>query len=337
MDVVSLGEMLIDFLPNRTGSLEAVESFRKAPGGAPANVAVAVSRLGGQAAFVGKVGRDAFGRFLVNVLEQEKVDTRGMVLTEEAKTGLAFVSLDENGDRDFLFYRDPSADMLLRDSDIDDRLLQQGLVFHFGSLTQIHPESRQATIAAAKKAREFGKIVSLDVNLRLPLWPSPEEAISQIRQSIPLCDILKVSEEEMEWLTGTDNAEVGSLALLEKGPKLVLVTLGAQGTFYRTESMSGRVASFRVEPVDTTGAGDAFVGGLLLQVCDRMRGRTFEQVIGFEEELREVIRYANAVGAITTTRPGAIPALPTREEVYSFMYDRRNRRKVGRSPQIKPR
>lgn len=325
MDVVSLGEILIDFLPNRTGSLEAVESFRKAPGGAPANVAVTVSRLGGQAAFVGKVGRDAFGRFLVNVLEQEKVDTRGIVLTEEAKTGLAFVSLDENGDRDFLFYRDPSADMLLRDSDIDDRLLQQGLVFHFGSLTQIHPESRQATITAAKKAREFGKIVSLDVNLRLPLWPSPEEAISNIQRSIPLCDILKVSEEEMEWLTGTDNVEVGSLALLEKGPKLVLVTLGAQGTFYRTESMSGRVASFRVEPVDTTGAGDAFVGGLLLQVCDRMRGRTFEQVIGFEEELREVIRYANAVGAITTTRSGAIPALPTREEVYSFMYNRRNR------------
>ncbi|WP_018130944.1 PfkB family carbohydrate kinase [Effusibacillus pohliae] len=325
-DVVSLGEMLIDFMPDRRGNLADVETFRKAPGGAPANVAVAVSRLGGQAAFIGKMGRDPFGRFLVEVLEREGIDTRGVVLTDEAKTGLAFVALDERGDRSFLFYRDPSADMLLRQADVNEQLLREGIVFHFGSVTQVHPESRQATVTAAQRAREFGKIVSFDVNLRLHLWPSLQAAVQQISETVPLCDILKVSEEEMEWLTGTSDLPEGSQTLLQKGPQLVVVTLGDKGTYYRTADFAGRVPAFRVQPVDTTGAGDAFVGGLLLQVCDRVKGRSLAQVIGFEEELREVIRYANAVGALTVTRPGAIPALPTKREVYDFMYAHRAKR-----------
>ncbi|MFC4766870.1 PfkB family carbohydrate kinase [Effusibacillus consociatus] len=320
MDVVSLGEMLIDFVPDRRGSLDEVESFRKSPGGAPANVAVAVTRLGGKAAFLGKIGLDPFGRYLVEVLEREGVDTRGVVLTEEAKTGLAFVALDESGDRSFLFYRDPSADMLLRECEINEEVLREGLVFHFGSVTQIHPESRLATLMAAKRAREFGKIVSFDVNLRLHLWPGKEEALEQIQRSLPLCDILKVSEEEMELLAGTDDLMKGAEALRAYGPRLVLITLGERGTYYQTADLTGRVPSFRVKPVDTTGAGDAFAGGFLLQMCDRMRGRSFDQVIGFEEELREVIRYANAVGAFTVTRHGAIPALPTKAEVFEFMY-----------------
>lgn len=326
MDVVCLGEMLIDFLPDRQGPLQDVQSFKKAPGGAPANVAVTVSRLGGQSAFIGKMGKDAFGDFLLEVLKREGVATRGVVRTDEAKTGLAFVSLDDSGDRDFLFYRDPSADMLLQETEITTDLIQEGLIFHFGSITLIHTKSRAATVAAAKQARDFGKIVSLDVNLRLPLWPALEDALFQIEQVLDLCDIVKVSQEEMELLTGTKELEAGSLALLQKGPRLVVVTLGERGTFYRTSSLAGRVASFQVEAVDTTGAGDGFVGGLLLQICDRMRGRTFEQVIGFAEELREVIKYANAVGAITATRPGAIPALPSKEEVFTFMYGRRMRK-----------
>lgn len=327
MDVVSLGEMLIDFVPDRRGNMQQVESFRKAPGGAPANVAVAVARLGGRSAFIGKMGRDPFGSFLVDTLAGESVDTHGVVLTDEAKTGLAFISLDEDGDRSFLFYRDPSADMLLRPEDLNDEVLNKGLIFHFGSITQIYQDSREATIEAARRARQFGKVVSFDVNLRLHLWPSQQAAVEQIKRSIPLCDILKVSEEEMELLTGEQDAAAGAKQLLEQGPQLVLVTLGAKGAYYRTADFSGKVSTLRVEPVDTTGAGDAFVGGLLLQVAQRMRGRSFSQVIGFEEELREAVRYANAVGAFTVTRPGAIPALPTKEQVFEFMYANRAKRK----------
>ncbi|MDB5083817.1 MAG: carbohydrate kinase, partial [Bacilli bacterium] len=305
-DVVSLGEMIIDFLPNETGrSIRHVSGFKTAPGGAPANVAVAIARLGGQAAFIGKVGQDEFGALLADQLQTEGVNTAGLRFTTEANTGLAFVQISDTGERSFLFYRNPSADMLLDVQDLKLDLLQSTVIFHYGSLTQIGERSKEATLAAIHSARAGQAILSYDVNIRPALWPSIDAAREQIQSTIPYCDILKVSEEEVELLTGQTDIEAGSLQLLHQGPQLVLVTLGERGTYYRTPELSGYVKPYQVRVVDTTGAGDAFMAGFLRQLADRVRGRSLAASIGCEEEIKEMLRYANAAGALTVTRMGA--------------------------------
>ncbi|GIM45163.1 fructokinase [Collibacillus ludicampi] len=326
IDVISFGDMVVDFLPERAGRIRGITNFAKASGGAPANVAVAVSRLGGRSSFIGKVGEDEFGYFLRHVLEKEGVDTSGLIHTHDHPTGVAFVQRTESGERSFLFYREKTADMSLSCSDIDESLLGTSVIFHFGSNTLIHPDARAATIRAATIARERGSILSFDVNMRFPLWPSEQACIEQIRLAIPYAHVLKVSFKEMEWLTHTTDLSKGTACLLEMGPDLILVTRGEKGTYYRTRELSGNVPAYNVNVVDTTGAGDGFVGGFLRQLTDHVEGRSFEQAIGFEEELREMIRYANAVGALTTTRMGAVPALPTKEEVFEFQYRNRTRK-----------
>ncbi|KAG2324733.1 hypothetical protein Bca52824_007461 [Brassica carinata] len=294
-------------------------------GGAPANVAIAVSRLGGRAAFVGKLGDDEFGHMLAGILKQNGVSAEGINFDTGARTALAFVTLRSDGEREFMFYRNPSADMLLRPMSlisISSNLLRSALfwhfyklnffyakVFHYGSISLIVEPCRSAHLKAMEVAKEAGALLSYDPNLRLPLWPSKEEAKGNI-----IAEVIKVSDEELMFLTGSDNVDdETALSLWHDNLKLLLVTLGEKGCNYYTESFRGSVDPFHVDTVDTTGAGDSFVGALLCNIVD---DRT---VIEDEARLREVLRFANACGAITTTKKGAIPALPTVSEVQTLL------------------
>ncbi|WOL03664.1 fructokinase-1 [Canna indica] len=309
--VVCFGEMLIDFVPTEAGvSLAEAGGFVKAPGGAPANAAIAVARLGGRAAFVGKLGEDEFGRMLAATLRENGVSDAGVVFDAAARTALAFVTLRADGEREFMFYRHPSADMLLTGAELNVDLIRNASIFHYGSISLIAEPCRSAHLKAMALAKEAGALLSYDPNLRLPLWPSPEEARKQIMSIWDQADIIKVSDVELEFLTGHESvADEVALQLWHPNLKLLLVTLGEKGCKYYTKTFHGAVESFPVKQVDTTGAGDAFVGALLRGIVEHLSS------LEDEKKLREVLRFANACGAITTTKKGAIPALPTASEV----------------------
>ena len=315
MDIVCLGELLIDMFPAELGrSLVEVSAFRPKPGGAPANVAVAAARLGAQSAFIGKVGDDAFGHHLADVLRQEEVDVGGMRYDPEARTGMAFIAMPDENSYDILFYRNPGADMRLRADELDRAILGQARAFHFGSISLIQEPSRGATLEAARIAREAGALISFDVNYRPDLW-SREEARERVLATIPHVDLLKVNEVELEILTGSADPDTASQKLLALGPELCVVTLGPEGSFFRVAGGGEYVPPFRVKTVDATGCGDAFVAGLIWQLI--RRGDWREQLT--VARMREVLRYANAVGALTSLTLGVIPALPTAEQVEEFL------------------
>jgi fructokinase len=312
--VVCLGEALIDFVADTSGvSLVDCPGFRKAAGGAPANVAVGLARLGVPARFLGKVGEDPFGHFLARTLADAGVDVSGLRFDAGARTGLAFVSLQADGERDFVFYRHPSADMRLTPAEIDPASFRDAGVFHFGSITLITEPSRSATLAAIEVARNTGCVLSYDPNLRLPLWPDAESARKAILAVMPVADVVKVSDEEAVFLHG--DVEACARALLGQGPSLVLVTLGAEGCRYFTAAHQGHVPGFSVTAIDTTGAGDGFVAGLLAHLSE---SGVFPLP---EPDLQRALRFANAVGATTCTQKGAIPALPTRAQVDPLLKD----------------
>ncbi|KQX44644.1 MULTISPECIES: PfkB family carbohydrate kinase [unclassified Paenibacillus] len=313
--IVCLGELLIDFVPEVNGqALADVTSFQRAAGGAPANVAAAVARLGGDARFIGKIGRDPFGDFLVRTLDEVGVHT-AVVQTDEAKTGLAFVSLRTDGERDFLFFRDPAADMLLRADEVQAQWLEDAAVYHFGSVSLIAEPCRTATLDAARRARELSALVSYDPNVRLALWPSADAARAEILAQLPLADVVKVSEEEIEFLLGVD-VTTGAQQLLQRGPKVIIITLGPEGCRVVTARQDVVIPGTPVAAVDTTGAGDSFVGGMLYQLVSLgATPATIVDVLAKTGAAEQVFAFANRVGAITTTRRGAIPALPTLAEV----------------------
>ncbi|XP_077226658.1 fructokinase-2-like [Tasmannia lanceolata] len=314
--VVSFGEMLIDFVPTISGvSLAEAPGFLKAPGGAPANMAIAVARLGGRSAFIGKLGDDEFGHMLSNILKENGVDNKGVLFDPKARTALAFVTLRSDGDREFMFYRNPSADMLLTESELNLEIIRKAKIFHYGSISLITEPCRSAHLRAMEVAKDAGAILSYDPNLRLPLWPSPEKARDQIMSIWDRADIIKVSEVELEFLTGTDSlADEVAMSLWHPGLKLLLVTLGEKGCKYYTKDFRGTVDGISVKTIDTTGAGDAFIGSVLCQIVDN------QSVIEDEGRLREVLKFANACGAITTTKKGAIPALPNEAEVLKLLH-----------------
>jgi fructokinase len=312
---ICLGEALIDFIADVTGvTLVDCPGFRKAPGGAPANVAVGLVRLGVDAAFLGKVGDDPFGHFLEQTFAGAGVDTRYMRFDPDHRTGLAFVSLKADGDRDFVFFRNPSADMLYAPAEIPDEALVGCRVYHFGSISLIQDPSRAATLDALHRAREQGALISYDPNLRAPLWPDLDSARREILAALPLADVVKVSEEEAEFLFGPGSPESYAERLLQAGPQLAVLTRGPLGAYLATRSgATARVNGLAVEIVDTTGAGDGFVAGLLSGLLEA--GTTDPDV----ETLAGLARFSNAVGALTCRRKGAIPALPTRAEVDEFL------------------
>ncbi|KAG6506310.1 probable fructokinase-1 [Zingiber officinale] len=313
--IVSFGEMLIDFVPTVSGvSLAEAPGFIKAPGGAPANVAIAVARLGGRAAFLGKLGDDEFGRMLAGILRSNGVDDAGVLFDTGARTALAFVTLRADGEREFMFYRNPSADMLLEEGELNLDVIKSAAVFHYGSISLITEPCRSAHLKAMQVARDAGALLSYDPNLRLPLWPSAESAREQIMSIWDQADIIKVSDVELEFLTGTDSVQDDVVLTLWRPEfKLLLVTLGEKGCKYYTKDFRGSLDGFSVNTVDTTGAGDAFVGAMLTKIV------ADQSVLQSEEKLREVLRFANACGAITTTKKGAIPALPNKTEALELL------------------
>ncbi|CAA2985093.1 probable fructokinase-7 [Olea europaea subsp. europaea] len=315
--VICFGEMLIDFVPTVGGvSLAEAPAFQKAPGGAPANVAVCIAKLGGSSAFIGKVGEDEFGHMLADILKENKVNISGVRYDPDARTALAFVTLRADGEREFMFFRNPSADMLLRESELDIDFIKKASIFHYGSISLIKEPCRSTQLSAMAIAKKSGSILSYDPNLRLPLWPSEEAARKEIMSIWNQADVIKISEEEITFLTEGDDPnddDVVLKKLFHPNLRLLLVSEGKAGCRYYTKQFKGRVHGVQVKPIDTTGAGDAFVGGFLYCLASDMN------LYQDENRLREALFFANACGALTVTANGAIPALPTKQAVQQII------------------
>lgn len=310
-DVCALGEVLIDFTPSGK-SKKGMPLFECNPGGAPANVLAAVNKLGGKSAFIGKVGNDAFGTFLTDNMKTLGIDLTGLRVDGDIPTTLAFVTLDEKGDRSFSFYRKPGADIMLTRDEVDEDVLANCDIFHFGSVSLTDDPSRTATLESAKKAKELGAIISYDPNYRPLLWKSADEAAEIMKIGACLADIVKVSDEELVLLTGTDDLEKGAAELLSLGAALVFVSMGAKGSFVTNGKAGVRLDTYDVKTVDTTGAGDAFLGSILT----RLRGVTRGDMAALtKEQLEDILDYGNAAGSLTTTKTGAAPAIPSHEEI----------------------
>jgi fructokinase len=309
-DITAVGEILIDLTQSGVNE-QGIPVFAANPGGAPANLAVAAARLGASAAFIGKAGSDSFGTFLRSTLAENNVDVSGMVMDFSSRTTLAVVALDKTGERNFSFYRDPSADVNLRDHEIDPEQLKNTRFLHFGSVSLTADPARSAILYAAKTAKEHGALISYDPNYRASLWPDEATAIAWMLEPLPLVDIIKVSDEELPLLTGTSDLEAGSRMLSDKGISLVLVTLGAKGAYYRFGEHTGHVPGVKVTVGDTNGAGDTFFGAFLAQLAGF--GSLSDLTV---DCLERIIALSNKAAAITTSRHGAIPAMPSYEEVF---------------------
>ncbi len=319
-DVTALGEILIDFTPAGLSNQGNI-CFERNPGGAPANVLASISKLGGTTAFIGKVGNDMFGHYLCDVLKSHNIDASGVKFSERVRTTLAFVQLADNGDRSFSFYRNPGADTMLEPSEVDYEIIKNSKVFHFGSLSLTEEPSKTATLEALKFAKANGCTISYDPNLRPRLWESLEHARREIISVLEFADILKVSEEELEFITGEKDLEKGTKVFSEKyGIGLILVTLGPEGCFYRLGEATGAKPTFsEIKPVDTTGAGDSFLGGLLFSMLSRgiLKPAQLEVPV-----LDEMLTFSNAVASLCTAKKGAIPAMPDLEQVKALINSR---------------
>lgn len=312
IDITAVGEILIDLTQSGTNE-QGIPVFSANPGGAPANLAVAAARLGASAAFIGKVGTDSFGIFLRNTLIENNVDVSGMVTDPHNRTTLAVVALDKLGERTFSFYRDPSADVNLRAEEISEEQMKNTRFLHFGSVSLTTDPARTATLHAAKTAKSHGAIISYDPNYRASLWSDEATAVEKMLEPLPLVDVLKVSDEELPLLTGTTDLEKGSEILADKGIRMVLVTLGANGAFYRFDGKTGHVPGMKVKVGDTNGAGDTFFGATLAQLA-KFEGLDDVSVC----DLEKIIAISNKAAGITTSRHGAIPAMPSYEEVFGI-------------------
>ena len=308
-DIVTIGEGLIDLTQSGRNE-QGIPRFDANPGGAPANLAVAAARLGARTAYIGRVGRDSFGDYLKRCLAENGVDVRGMSVDEKARTTLAVVALDERGERTFSFYRDPSADVNLSMAHVPLELLDSTTVLHFGSVSLTAEPARTATLEAARTAKASGAWVSYDPNYRSSLWPDEGTAIRNMLEPLPLVDILKVSDEELPLLTGIADPAEGSARLVEQGVRLVLVTLGANGAFYRFDGHTGHVPGVPCVVGDTNGSGDTFFGAALSQL---VKLNSLDELT--IPELERILAFANKAASITTSRHGAIPAMPTLAEV----------------------
>ncbi len=325
IDVVTLGELLIDMFPAELGKrLEEVSAFHPKPGGAPANVAVAVKRLGKRSAFIGKVGQDAFGHYLVNLLKQEGVEIAGVRFDPQARTTMAFIAMPDEDHPEFIFYRNPGADMLLSPSELDSDILEATRAFHFGSLSLIQEPSRSATVEALTIAKSVGALISFDANYRPALWQSPQKAKDIFLTTIPDVDLLKVNEVEAAMIVGKERIDFDEESLIEAAEEILaigemsvcVITLGPKGSFFQTPEGGAFVPGFKVQTVDATGCGDAFVAGLLCRLVD---GEGWRQNLS-PAFLYQTLVYANAVGALTAMKQGVIPALPTADQVDNFLH-----------------
>ncbi|QQE80359.1 carbohydrate kinase [Alicyclobacillus sp. SO9] len=351
--VVSMGESLIDFVAHERGRLRNVTTFTKAAGGAPANVAACVGKLGGRSAFIGRRSEDEFGQFLQHTLEEFGVNVQYFLPVAQRPTAMAFVALDETGDRSFQFFLENTAYQSLEPSDIPIDFLESAGILHVGSVAMATEPGRTTTLHAVKQMKQLGGVVSFDPNWRPNLWPDPTQGAQVIESVYPFTDVLKVNREELELLTGTSDLSAGAQRLHSKGPGLVLITLDADGCFYSLQSASsnrdffgstssetstggtssmtstssksgtgstasplsqGQVPGRRVNVADTTGAGDAFIASFLFQLAQSPNARELS-----EQSVRNWVEFAVAASSLVTTKPGAMAALPTLREVESVL------------------
>lgn len=313
-DVVALGELLIDFTMNGQSG-QGNNLFEACPGGAPCNVLALLNRMGKKTAFVGKVGEDQFGKLLKETIAEAGIDASNLKMDKEVNTTLAFVHTFPDGDREFSFYRNPGADMMLAEEDIDPAFIGQAEIFHFGTLSMTHDGVRAATKKAVHAAKDSGCLISFDPNLRPPLWSSLELAKAQMEYGFGVCDILKISDNEIQFVSGKEDYDEGIAYLQEKYQiPLILLTMGKDGSRAYYKGMRVERPGFSVKTIETTGAGDTFCGSSLNYILEH----DFENLT--EEELGEMLTFANAAAAIVTTRKGAIRATPAREEVRELIY-----------------
>ena len=313
-DVVALGELLIDFT-EYAKSDRGNKLFEANPGGAPCNVLALLQKLGKKTAFIGKVGNDQFGRILCETINSIGIDSSNLVFDNEIPTTLAFVGKTPDGDREFSFYRNPGADMMLNADEVDEDLLKNTKIFHFGTLSMTHEAVREATISAIKKAKENGAIISLDPNLREPLWKSLDEAKTQMKDALSYCDILKISDNEIEFLTGETDFDEGVKKIREEyNIPLICVTMGKDGSRAYYNDIKVVAGGFYQENiVDTTGAGDTFCGSVLNYICEN----GLENLS--EKQIEEMITFANAAASLVTTKAGAILSMPTEAEIEKLL------------------
>ena len=314
-DVTALGELLIDFTQGGM-SEQGNPMFEANPGGAPCNVLSMLSRLGKKTAFIGKVGNDGFGKQLAQAIEEVGIDASGLMFDNEVHTTLALVHKLENGDRDFSFYRNPGADMMLREEEVNEDLIRNAKIFHFGTLSLTDEEVKKATHRAVAIAEDAGLIRSFDPNLRPPLWKSLDEAKVQVDWGLQHCDILKISDNEITWFTGLDDYDEGIAALRKQYPniRLICLSMGPDGSRAYYEDVRVEVPAFLQEgTIETTGAGDTFgacvLNGILESGLDGLD----------EAKLKEILTFANAAASIVTTRKGALRVMPQKDEVLAFL------------------
>lgn len=318
-DVVALGELLIDFTENGMSG-QGNPVYEANPGGAPCNVLAMLSKAGRKTAFIGKVGRDIFGNRLKAVLDETGINTSNLIMAEDVRTTLAFVETLPGGDRDFSFYRNPGADMMLRKDELQEEMLRDTEIFHFGTLSMTHEEVRQATKSAVAIAREGGALVSFDPNLRPPLWASLEEAKEQAAYGFSQCDILKISDNEIQWFTGEEDFDAGIRKLREQySIPLIMLSMGRDGSRAYYKDLRVEANPFlQDKTIETTGAGDTFGACCLHHVLKYGLNHLNE------ERLAEMLTFANAAASIITTRKGALRVMPGVEEVEAFIKSRKD-------------
>ena len=311
MDVVALGELLIDFTCLSTDEA-GYPTMAAHPGGAPANFLAALSAFGAKTALLGKVGTDAFGKLLITTCQKAGIETRGIIAADDVFTTLAFVTLDERGDREFSFSRKPGADTQLRFEEADLSLIDEAKVFHFGTLSLTHEPARSATVKTVAYAKERGKLITFDPNLRKPLWRDLQEAKNQILWGLSQADVVKISDEEVAFLFDL-SPEDGAKHILEQfGCRLVFVTCGADGCYFRNALGCGHVSALQnITVADTTGAGDIFGGSALWKILQT--GASPDSLT--ESQLQEIVRFACTAAGLSTTRPGGISSVPALEAV----------------------
>ena len=312
-DIMAIGEMLVDFtaVTEEHGDIY----YKQNPGGAPANVAVMAAKLGVSSGFIGKMGKDMFGAYLKETLENEGVDTKGVKLDKGYSTTLAFVRKNEDGERDFVFYRNNSADLNLSYSEVNLKLIDNCKLLHFGALLLTSEPSKSAVINTVEYAKQQGKIITYDPNWREHLWSSRAEAVKAMRSVLRYVDIIKVSELELQIITDSGNLLPSIAKLLNEGVKVVCITQGAKGCIIATRKGIERFPTFDVETIDTLGAGDSFFGAFISQIIKS--GKTMDELE--MDDLREFAIYANACGSLSSTKVGAIPAMPTHEEIMALI------------------
>ena len=312
-DVIALGELLVDFTMNGQ-SEQGNNMFEACPGGAPCNVLALLNKMGKKTAFLGKVGKDQFGTLLKDTITDAGIDASNLVIDDKVNTTLAFVHTFPDGDREFSFYRNPGADMMLTEEEVDPAFIAQTKIFHFGTLSMTHERVREATKKALGIAKENGCLISFDPNLREPLWSSLDLAKEQMEYGFGFCDILKISDNEIRFVSGKEDYDEGIAYLQERYHiPLILLTMGKDGSRAYYKGMRVERPGFSVKAIETTGAGDTFCGSSLNYILEH----DFENLT--EEQLGELLTFANAAAALVTTKKGAIRAMPERDDVLALM------------------